>query len=297
MCVARVASVSSTGFEWHYQVAIAGSGSGLPFHWHGSVFAETLHGRRRWFVVNPDTSPIGGYNPRSTMPHWIQEVYHELPDEALDIGGLLQCTIEPGMAIYVPANWWHATLSLGEAVSITTSFEKWEKKNRKSITGNHADFVKMVIGADQDRWKDVAKYASRLTVTRNTSFVPWGWLGQAHFFLFQECTFQGPEGLEYKAGKHKEGNNHLLSADEALSNCIGLNPYFAPCYYWSARVASFLLPLAEEGNAPKEVKLDYKNKLETGNEMVKQLSFEDDTEMLESGESKDLSYKQGDWDT
>ena len=37
-----------------FQVAIAGSGTGLAFHWHADVFAETLHGARRWSLFpNP----------------------------------------------------------------------------------------------------------------------------------------------------------------------------------------------------------------------------------------------------
>ena len=45
-----------------FQLAIAGSGTGLAFHWHADVFAETLHGERRWFLFPPHVSPE--FNPR-----------------------------------------------------------------------------------------------------------------------------------------------------------------------------------------------------------------------------------------
>jgi hypothetical protein len=45
--------------EWDYvfQTAIANTGSGLPFHMHGSAFSETLHGIKRWFLCPPALSP------------------------------------------------------------------------------------------------------------------------------------------------------------------------------------------------------------------------------------------------
>jgi hypothetical protein len=35
--------------EPFYSFGIGGSGSGVPFHTHGAVFAEVLWGRKRWF--------------------------------------------------------------------------------------------------------------------------------------------------------------------------------------------------------------------------------------------------------
>lgn len=97
-----------------FQLALGGNGAGLPFHVHGDVIAETLHGRRRWFVYPPTASPV--FNPRRTVAHWLHEVYPGHEDDALQ-----ECTINAGEALYVPSNWFHATLSLGEAVGWTTN--------------------------------------------------------------------------------------------------------------------------------------------------------------------------------
>ena len=36
---------------------VAGPGSGVPFHTHGPGFAETVYGRKRWFLTPPDQQP------------------------------------------------------------------------------------------------------------------------------------------------------------------------------------------------------------------------------------------------
>ena len=38
-----------SGREPFYSFGIGGSGSGVPFHTHGAVFAEVIFGRKRWF--------------------------------------------------------------------------------------------------------------------------------------------------------------------------------------------------------------------------------------------------------
>ena len=36
---------------------LAGPGTGVPFHFHGPGFAETIYGRKRWFLTPPDVKP------------------------------------------------------------------------------------------------------------------------------------------------------------------------------------------------------------------------------------------------
>jgi hypothetical protein len=47
---------------------IAGSGSGVPLHRHGHVFAEVLYGRKRWFLFAPDEEPE--FDPDASTLQW-----------------------------------------------------------------------------------------------------------------------------------------------------------------------------------------------------------------------------------
>ena len=93
---------------------LAGQGSGVPFHFHGPGFAETLHGRKRWFLTPPDIQPE--FNPNKTTLQWLREDYHRISEDIY----LSECTLRPGEIIYFPDRWWHATLNLDTAVFIST---------------------------------------------------------------------------------------------------------------------------------------------------------------------------------
>jgi len=93
---------------------LAGPGSGVPFHFHGPGFAETLHGRKRWFLTPHHVQPE--FNPNKTTLQWYFEDYKRIRQEI----DLHECTISPGEIIYFPDRWWHATLNLDTAVFIST---------------------------------------------------------------------------------------------------------------------------------------------------------------------------------
>lgn len=40
-----------------FSFGIAGGLTGVPFHFHGPGFAETIVGRKRWFLYEPDNRP------------------------------------------------------------------------------------------------------------------------------------------------------------------------------------------------------------------------------------------------
>lgn len=93
---------------------IAGPGSGVPFHFHGPGFAETLWGRKRWFMYPPDIMPK--FHPNRTTLQWLVEDYPKLKDDP----NLSECTLAPGEIIYFPDKWWHATLNIDSSVFIST---------------------------------------------------------------------------------------------------------------------------------------------------------------------------------
>lgn len=93
---------------------LAGAGSGVPFHFHGPGFAETMWGRKRWFMYPPHSMPQ--FHPNKTTLQWLLEDYDKLKNDPK----LTECTLDPGDIIYFPDKWWHATLNLDKSVFIST---------------------------------------------------------------------------------------------------------------------------------------------------------------------------------
>lgn len=101
--------------EPFFSFGIGGSGSGVPFHTHGAVFAEVIHGRKRWFVARPDEEPI--FNPDNTSLLWTLGVYPTLGKEHPKV---FDCTLGPGEVLYMGHGVWHSTLNIGSTVFIST---------------------------------------------------------------------------------------------------------------------------------------------------------------------------------
>ncbi|KAM6351724.1 jmjC domain-containing protein 8 isoform 2-T2 [Alca torda] len=97
-----------------YSFGIAGSGSGVPFHWHGPGYSEVIFGRKRWFLYPPDKTPH--FHPNETTLAWLHRTYPMLPPAQRP----LECTLRPGEVLYFPDHWWHATLNLDTSVFIST---------------------------------------------------------------------------------------------------------------------------------------------------------------------------------
>ncbi|XP_065706878.2 jmjC domain-containing protein 8 isoform X2 [Patagioenas fasciata] len=97
-----------------YSFGIAGSGSGVPFHWHGPGYSEVIFGRKRWFLYPPDKTPH--FHPNETTLAWLHHTYPALPLAERP----LECTLRPGEVLYFPDRWWHATLNLDTSVFIST---------------------------------------------------------------------------------------------------------------------------------------------------------------------------------
>jgi hypothetical protein len=90
---------------------IGADASGVQMHVHGPVWAETLHGRKRWILAEPSAKPRFDPDRRST--DWIGDAAQRAELSALD------CTLSPGELLWIPDAWWHATINLGETVFIS----------------------------------------------------------------------------------------------------------------------------------------------------------------------------------
>eukprot|EP01134_Creolimax_fragrantissima_P005309 CFRG5309T1 len=94
---------------------MGGDGSGVPFHRHGAVFAEVLHGHKRWYLYPKGSTEPPKSHPNRTTLLWTLEHYptlakHELP---------MECVLGANEVLYIPNEWWHATLNLAQSVFIS----------------------------------------------------------------------------------------------------------------------------------------------------------------------------------
>jgi hypothetical protein len=274
---------------WHYQVAIAGYGIGLPFHWHGDVFAEVIHGIRRWFVTPPNHSPQ--FNPRTTSQQWFNDIYlpklynttPSLPPETTttntttitnkdtdgNIKHLMECTMYPNEALYVPADWFHATLSLGEAISITTSFAQQYRNERYTIDHSGAASHSYMLDAmEQHNYTGAIYHAQQLVTTyRTNSFVPYSWLGVV--YTLQTQTLQNENDIVSSLQKGKD----------ATEQCIQLNPYYAPCYVWYSRQLTALSYILKSSNPIQSQQ--YQGMAQSAKQHALTLSYDNDDEILD----------------
>ena len=84
--------------------------SGVSFHTHGPGFAETLHGRKRWYFFPPaDRPPIDD-------PDLATRDYAFKKKPAYD------CILHPEELIFFPKDWWHATLNLDDHTVFVSTF-------------------------------------------------------------------------------------------------------------------------------------------------------------------------------
>jgi len=96
---------------------VAGTGSGVPFHVHGPGWSEALVGRKRWLLYPPNRKPP--FDPDETSLLWMRRWLRGDAGIAAH-GAPMECTLQPGEAIYFPSAWWHATLNVDEAVFISS---------------------------------------------------------------------------------------------------------------------------------------------------------------------------------
>jgi hypothetical protein len=90
----------------------------VPFHVHGQVFAEVLHGRKHWFLLPPNARPE--FDPDEPPLKWaLRRLRERVKMPSIVEKELLECTLMEGEILYLPSMWWHSTLNLGQTVFIS----------------------------------------------------------------------------------------------------------------------------------------------------------------------------------
>lgn len=92
---------------------LGGHGTGLPFHKHQKTWQGLLFGRKAWFVVPP--LQMSRQLQDLTGPYTYPVRFWKHSALKLPLGQRpLYCEQLPGEIFYVPRDWWHATLNIGE---------------------------------------------------------------------------------------------------------------------------------------------------------------------------------------
>ena len=76
---------------------------------HTNAWNALLYGRKRWFLLPPNSlwGPTG-----MPMMRWVHEFYEKLAPD------MYECVQEAGEVLYVPSDWYHGVLNLKDSVGI-----------------------------------------------------------------------------------------------------------------------------------------------------------------------------------
>ena len=94
---------------------IGGLNSGVAFHTHGAAFGETIIGKKKWFLSPPARRP--NFNSNNSQLDWSLLMQDKNQD-------VITCIVGEGEVIYIPPNWWHATLNLANWNSFMSTFTR-----------------------------------------------------------------------------------------------------------------------------------------------------------------------------
>jgi len=96
---------------------IGGLNSGVAFHTHGAAFGESIIGTKKWFLSAPKNKPF--FSLSSSQLDWTLVHEHEEVNKFV-----FSCLVKEGEIIYVPPNWWHATLNLKTYNAFVSTFTR-----------------------------------------------------------------------------------------------------------------------------------------------------------------------------
>ena len=78
-------------------------------------YTEVLFGRKRWFLTPPGTKP--DFSPDETSLVWVNRTYELY---ATRHSAMQECVLSRNEVLWIPDQWWHSTLNIGETVFIST---------------------------------------------------------------------------------------------------------------------------------------------------------------------------------
>ena len=139
--------------------ALGPTGSGINFHYHKDGWNEVLFGRKRWFLYPASVGcPPGGYNQFEAALSWYRDSYASLSAEQLP----LECMQFPGEVLYVPEDWYHATINVGETVAVVG-----QASQPAEGTMMYHVYAGLDLGDRGDRQQSLAHFSEALRLAPN----------------------------------------------------------------------------------------------------------------------------------
>jgi hypothetical protein len=136
--------------EYSPVFAAGQEGTGIPFHQHYGAFIEVLFGRKRWSLYPPSASPR--FSPSQSHSGWIRHILPTLTKS--DKESLQECVQHANETMYVPQDWHHAVLNLGETVAIGGQM--------RSGDGMSSERIQLHKLLEQNKYEDAFEEAARL---------------------------------------------------------------------------------------------------------------------------------------
>ena len=175
--------------------ALGPTGSGINFHYHKDGWNEVLFGRKRWFLYPPTVgAPPGGYNQFEAALRWFESTYDAL-DEAQRPW---ECMQYPGEVFYVPEDWYHATINIGETVAVVG-----QASMPVEGTMMYHVYAGLDYGDRKDRKQSLAHFGEALKVAPNH-----------------------PQIFNYYGNHYKSHNEHQTAA-EFYRKAVASNPKYS----------------------------------------------------------------------
>ncbi|CAH1254079.1 JMJD8 [Branchiostoma lanceolatum] len=152
-----------------HRLFLGGSGTGSAWHLHAQAWNGVVFGAKRWFIYAPDQRPPGIAN--FDQLDWMKYVHPYLRAS----GRPLECLQQAGDVVYIPQNFFHAVLNIGDTVAM--SFADRDPLKSDSSAEEVSSFLQYVklVGEGAVAAEMRHKLNARLEqILRKLKASPWG---------------------------------------------------------------------------------------------------------------------------
>ena len=104
----NIATLPMRALRIHHILSLGQEGTGVGLHSHSEGWLAQVTGRKGWYLTDSLARSAFIKDKHGC------ELFHKPPREGVD-----QCVVAPGEALYLPADWYHATCNLDQ---LTVSF-------------------------------------------------------------------------------------------------------------------------------------------------------------------------------
>ncbi|GAU99535.1 hypothetical protein RvY_10526 [Ramazzottius varieornatus] len=104
--------LNASMYDSHNRIFFTSKIAGVSFAAHSDGWTGLVYGAKRWFLYPPTQTPPGG--PSTDIMDWFYRLYPNLSGNQFP----MECVQRAGEILYIPAFWYHASISIGDTVSV-----------------------------------------------------------------------------------------------------------------------------------------------------------------------------------